>query len=186
MLSRCTCRVWFWRELPMHAHAIPSNTDSGEQHPPGPAPNLHFQCKFVGAWLSVEVVGWSLNDGVMFTSCANATVAVRWLGLPLLWNSVNLGLGSRLDWIDWGLSIVCSDLRSSCYCSSSSPGTFIVSWGNFQKTFRVMKPSHIGKVIFGFIPSAIVIVFPFHRRHSFQMHLDWLAGEFNVRLHSFC
>lgn len=69
------------------SHARPRYSfehDSGEQHPPGPAPNLHFQYKFVGARLLVEVVGWILNDGVMFTSCANATVAVRWLGLPLL------------------------------------------------------------------------------------------------------
>lgn len=52
-------------------------------------------------------------------------------------------------------------------------GVIVVSWGNSEKTFRTKKPSHIGKAIFGLVPSAIVTVFPFCCRHSFQMHLGW-------------
>lgn len=61
--------------------------------------------------------------------------AVSWFYLfwEILWI-----LNPLQDWTNhWGLSIVCSELWSSCYCSSSSAGTFLIELLlSLEETFR--------------------------------------------------
>lgn len=140
----------------------------------------------------MAVVGWGLNYGAIpapsLRECRYRRQAAVFTSSPKF---CEFWTPFKTEQINWGLSIVCRERRSSCYCSSSSAGTFLIKLLlSPEETFRRLsewRSLHIlAKWFFGFIPRAIVIVFPFYWRHGFWMCSDKLVGEFNICLRSFC
>lgn len=141
------------------SHQMPS---LGRQHPsPGPVLYPLLQRIFLGAWLSVAVVGRGLNYGAIPVPSLREH---QYRGQTAAFTSspkfCEFWTPFKTEQINWGLSIVCRELRSSCYCSSSSAGTFLIELLlSPEETFRRLsewRSLHIlAKWFFDFIPRAI-------------------------------
>lgn len=167
--------MWFWRDLPKDTHATPSSKGMGSSIPQ----DQHWTTAFVrhlafSSSCRTELKWWghvSLLPALMLLLQSRGWVyfysEILWI-LDLIQDWANqLGTFHCLQWSSEQL-LLFFIISWNIWCR-----VIVVSWGNSEKTLRTKKPSHIGKAVFGFVPSAIVIIFPFCCRHSFQMHLDW-------------
>lgn len=124
MHNRSSSRDTF-PSLPTLSHQMPS---LGRQHPSsGPTLNPLFQHIFLGSCLSRAVVGRGLNYGPIpvpsLCECRSRRQTAAFTSSPKFCEFWTL---FKTEKINWGLSIVCCELQSSCYCSSSSAGTFLI------------------------------------------------------------